>query len=126
MRRCHKESESAQKPGSRAVKTVRANDFLRRIRQQEIEYLMLIEREVGAYPAGSCSESGNTHSPLKTNCRLIIVNRASEPIACGNLTGSHNRETALQQTQKQTQKQTHALSRRFDSSSIGWGRCLRE
>jgi hypothetical protein len=43
----------------------------------------------------SCSKSRYTHSPLKTNCRLIIANRASEPIAHGNLTGCHNPENGI-------------------------------
>src|SRR6266852_4857833 len=57
----------------------------------------------------TCSQSWKTHPPLTTNCRLIIANRASEPIAYDNLTASRNPETASQQTQKQT----HPLSRRF-------------
>src|ERR1700738_4152750 len=32
----------------------------------------------------ACSKSRYTHSPFKTNCRLIIAHRASEPIAYRN------------------------------------------
>jgi hypothetical protein len=79
-------------------------------------------KSFGIWQSCSCSKNRYTHSPLKTNCRLIIANRASEPIAYGNLTGCHSSETASQQTQKQT----HALPRRFVFTRIRRGRCSRE